>query len=74
MVKRPYGFTYQQVGDEVVISHDGRRATTLRSAAADRFMAEVQHIDPQALMARLTGNYKHGNERTAKDHPRNQQR
>jgi hypothetical protein len=22
-------------------------------------------------MARLTGNYKHGNERTARDHPRN---
>jgi hypothetical protein len=28
-------------------------------------------IDLQPLMARLTGNYKHGNERLASDHPRN---
>lgn len=30
--------------------------------------------DPQQLMARITGNYRRGNERTAKIHPRNQQR
>ncbi len=27
--------------------------------------------DPQEVMARLTGNYKRGNERTARNHPRN---
>jgi hypothetical protein len=27
--------------------------------------------DPQLVMARWTGNYKRGNERTARDHPRN---
>jgi len=30
--------------------------------------------DPQELMARLTGNYKHGNERMAKHHARNRHR
>jgi hypothetical protein len=41
-----------------------------RSKAAD-FAADVGSDDPQELMARLTGNYKRGNERMAKNHPRN---
>ncbi len=74
MANRPSGFAYKRVGDDVVISHYGRRATTLRGAIADRFMADMEDGDPQELMARLTGNYKHGKERTAKNHPRNQRR
>ncbi len=35
---------------------------------------EVDTGDPQELMARLTGNYKHGNERMAKHHARNRHR
>lgn len=73
MPKPPAGFIYQTVGDDVVITHHGRRATTLRGAAARAFLVEVETADPQLLMARLTGNYKHGNERTAKNHPRNAQ-
>lgn len=74
MTNRPSGFAYQLVGDDVVISQHGRRATTLRGAAADRFRANVQDGDAQELMARVTGNYRRGNERTAKNHPRNQRR
>ncbi len=74
MAHPPSGFEYRLVGDEVVISHRGRRATTLRGAAARRFVADVEEDDAQELMARVTGNYKHGNERTAKDHPRNKGR
>jgi hypothetical protein len=70
MSNRPSGFTYELVGDDVVISHHGRRAITLRGAAAQQFLADVVD-DPQQLMARLTGNYKRGNERVAKQHPRN---
>ncbi|MEJ7757607.1 MAG: hypothetical protein WKF83_16020 [Nocardioidaceae bacterium] len=40
-------------------------------AAAGKFLSEVEDDDPQELMARLTGNYKRGNERTAREHPRN---
>ena len=54
------------------ITHHGRPAGTLRGAAAARFLTDVQDDDPQQLMARLTGNYKHGNERLGSDHPRNQ--
>ncbi|MEU7580712.1 hypothetical protein AB0B50_24265 [Streptomyces sp. NPDC041068] len=31
----------------------------------------IESGDPQLVMARWTGNYKHGNERTARSHPRN---
>ncbi|MGW3957823.1 hypothetical protein ACWEKM_44750 [Streptomyces sp. NPDC004752] len=37
-----------------------------------RFLAEVDAgADPQLVMARWTGNYRRGNERTAHEHPRN---
>lgn len=69
---RPEGFDYVRRGDDVVISHHGVRATVLRGGRAAEFLAEVEDVDAQELMARLTGNYRRGNERTAKQHPRNQ--
>ncbi|WP_040337169.1 hypothetical protein [Candidatus Blastococcus massiliensis] len=71
MTHSPGGFAYEVLGDDVVITHHARRATTLRSAAARKFLADVEVEDPQHLMARLTGNYKRGNERVARQHPRN---
>ncbi|WP_285550926.1 hypothetical protein [Actinoplanes regularis] len=56
------------------ILHHGRPATVLRGASAARFLIDVDSGDPQELMARVTGNYRHGNERTAKNHPRNRGR
>jgi hypothetical protein len=71
-VPAPDGFTYEENSDgSVVVRHHGRVATTLRGARAADFLAEVGSGDAQLLMARLTGNYRHGNERTAKNHPRN---
>ncbi|NMO51862.1 hypothetical protein HH310_11740 [Actinoplanes sp. TBRC 11911] len=71
----PEGFTYRvRKNGDVELLHHGRVATVLRGAAAARFLVDVESDDPQELMARLTGNYKHGNERTAKSHPRNRRR
>ncbi len=67
----PEGFDYETRRGEVVISHHGRRATVLRGAAAARFLVDVEDDDDQELMARVTGNYRRGNERTARNHPRN---
>ena len=70
----PEGFDYEVRGGEVVISHHGRRATVLRGGAVSRFLADVEDADEpggQELMARATGNYRRGNERTAQNHPRN---
>lgn len=62
----PHGFRYEVRGSQVSITHHGRQATILRGAAAARFLREVETGDPQQLMARLTGNYKRGNERRGK--------
>jgi hypothetical protein len=69
---KPFGFSYAQHGDgSVVITHRGRAAGTLRGARAEKFLAEVESGDAQLVMARWTGAYKFGNERTARNHPRN---
>jgi hypothetical protein len=68
---QPEGFTYLLRGSEVVIRHRGRPATTLRGRRAAQFLEDVEVGDPQELMARLTGNFRRGNERQAQQHPRN---
>lgn len=69
------GFTFTaRRTDEVQIHHHGRLATTLRGDRAADFLEEMAGCDEasaQQVMARLTGNYKRGNERKAADHPRN---
>jgi hypothetical protein len=59
---------------DVEILHRGQLAATLRGHQARDFLSEVETADEdgaQQLMARLTGNYKRGNERLAGQHPRN---
>jgi hypothetical protein len=59
----PIGFTFEvRKSGDVVIRHHDRVATVLRGRAAARFLADAASTDLQARMARLTGNYKHGNE------------
>ncbi len=70
----PDGFEYTLRGAEVVITHRGQVATVLRGARAAAFLEDVERDDPQELMARLTGNYRRGNERQARNHPRNRGR
>ena len=68
-----FAFVKRQNGD-VEITHQGRIASTLRGDAARSFLCKAEgapHGTVQQLMARITGNYKRGNERTAKNHPRN---
>ncbi|MGL5817936.1 MAG: hypothetical protein ACRCYR_10260 [Phycicoccus sp.] len=68
---RPEGFEFEERGDEVVVYHRGRRASVLRGRKAADFLDDVGAGDPQELMARVTGNYRRGNERQARQHPRN---
>jgi hypothetical protein len=71
MGQQAQGFRYVERADgSVVITHQGRTAGTLRGGRAAEFLAEVE-ADPQLVMARWTGNYRRGNERTARQHPRN---
>lgn len=67
----PSDFEFQVRGEDVVIRHHGKTATVLRGARAQEFLTQVEQGDAQLLMARVTGNYRRGNERAAKQHPRN---
>ena len=71
---RPWFYLSAPENGEVEILHLGRRASTLRGQDALEFLSEVESSstsEMQQLMARITGNYKHGNERQASQHPRN---
>jgi len=70
------GFTHRKrKNGDIEVLHHGRVATTLRGTDSIDFVDEVEQCidaaEAQQLMARVTGNYKHGNERTASSHPRN---
>ena len=62
------GFSYREQGGQVLISRQGRQVTVLRGRQADKFLVSVEGLDEagaQQVMARVTGNYKRGNERRA---------
>ncbi len=67
------GFDYEfRQNGEVAIFHRQRLAVILRGQAAQQFVVQANELSDAALqqvMARVTGNYKRGNERTAADHP-----
>lgn len=59
-------FAWRARGDEIEISYRSSAVTVLRGEAARKFVARVAGLDEaagQQLMARLTGNFKRGNER-----------
>jgi len=61
----PTGFTYEQrKSGEIVIRHHGKLATTLRGRSATKFLSDISRQPEQQVMARVTGNYKRGNERS----------
>lgn len=60
---KPSGFSWtHRKSGEVVITHHGRAAAVLRGRRAAKFLSDLDEADEQQLMARLTGNYKRGNE------------
>lgn len=69
------GFSYRsRKNGDVEILHHGRVASTLRGCDAMDFLTRVEaagEAAAQQFMARVTGNYKRGNERLAGQHPRN---
>lgn len=65
------GFTYLTVkSGAVFIRRHGQLAIELCGAKAEAFLKKIGAADfaqAQQIMARVTGNYKRGNERTARD-------
>jgi phosphoheptose isomerase len=68
------GFEYAlRKSGEVALMRHGKLVTTLRGSKAHAFAAEIEgcsRAEAQQLMARLTGNYKRGNERRSSRQPR----
>lgn len=62
------GFSYRTTKQgDVFIEHLGRHVVTLRGQAAKRFLKRVtgaSEDQAQLAMAKVTGNFKRGNERT----------
>ncbi len=55
---------------EVEIPHRGRPVTTLRGRDAAKFAGRAESLEgreAQLLMARVTGNFKRGNERLGRE-------
>jgi hypothetical protein len=68
------GFSYRATANgEVAIRRDGRVVTILRGRRASDFLARIAGVsdeERQIAMARVTGNYRRGNEREAASQPR----
>jgi len=67
--KADLGFTFRSTAKGTVhISREGREVVILRAKAASQFLAKAEGASMDAvqqLCARVTGNYKRGNEATA---------
>ena len=63
-------FTYKITKDKkVFISYEGKQVTTLSGSKADKFIADIADTDgkeAQLIMAKVTGNFKRGNEKLFK--------
>lgn len=61
------GFAWRATGDGgVLVYWHGRLVKVLKGAAGTRFLARIEGLDSgdaQLEMARVTGNFKRGNER-----------
>ncbi len=60
-------FAYRTSKDgRVFITWHGRQVKILKGRSAQKFLADIAELDgrdAQLIMARITGNFKHGNER-----------
>jgi hypothetical protein len=63
-------FRYDTVKDgRVMIYWHDKMVMTLKGPKAQKFLAQVEEVDDreaQLVMAKITGNFKHGNERVGK--------
>ena len=74
-VEQDLGFSFKETkAGDIIIYHHGKQATILRGNRAEKTRGDLEASpfdEQQQIMARITGNYKRGNERKAKRHQRN---
>ena len=64
-------FSFRQFKNGAIsISYEGKEITILKGKSAANFLAGIENtseMDEQMAMAKVTGNFKRGNERQAKE-------
>lgn len=63
-------FSYRVTKDKkIFISWNGKQVTILQGKESEKFLSKVEAADTmeqQLIMAKITGNFKHGNEKPGK--------
>jgi hypothetical protein len=63
-------FSYRALKNgSVLLEHHGRTVKTISGDEAERFLkriADLEGLEEQLVLAKLTGNFKRGNERASK--------
>ncbi len=70
------GFSFKQEAGTVVFYRRGKKIKQISGLEALKFLDSTYRESEENIqiqIAKLTGNYKRGNERFAKNHPRNKE-
>ncbi|MEW9094615.1 MAG: hypothetical protein AB2417_05985 [Clostridiaceae bacterium] len=63
-------FSYKILKDNrVFIYWNGKQVTILKGKESSKFLSQIENVDlkeMQLIMAKITGNFKHGNEKNNK--------
>lgn len=63
-------FTYKKTKDnKIFIYWKGKQVTILTGKASEKFLKSIEgknHLETQLVLAKATGNFKHGNEKDNK--------
>ncbi|MDX2219078.1 MAG: hypothetical protein SF172_08655 [Burkholderiales bacterium] len=71
--EEPFGYQVRKDGS-VAVSHGGRVVSVIAGREAERLIAKLSKAnaqDVQLALAKITGNFRRGNERAAGNHSRN---
>ncbi len=71
--EQPFAYTERKDGS-VAVMHGGRTVSVIAGKDAARLLAKLSNASPQDVqlaLAKITGNFKRGNERAAGSHSRN---
>ncbi|MBC8059714.1 MAG: hypothetical protein H7Y18_03525 [Clostridiaceae bacterium] len=66
--EEPFSYDFSK-DNKVFIYWHGKQVTILKGKESDRFLSRIKNSDQkeiQLIMAKVTGNFKHGNEKTSK--------
>jgi hypothetical protein len=71
--EQPFTYTVRNDG-AVAVTHEGRQVILVGGKDAAKLLAKLEGADAQAVqlaLAKVTGNFKRGNEKLAAGHQRN---